>query len=193
MHTQDIQNFKQATEFFVQGLQAAGLEQLGQRLMRFEAQNAVRFCINRYMSMCDTLSEQTNLDALANIFTTYAVWEGTGKYAPAFGRLQGRKQIREMFAKYMQAPAHFALNVHVLGNECIEVADSAQQAIGKWVLLQPSTFANGQSQLSCAKIVVHFVLDTDGIWRINHFQTERQFSRPMSEAWDSETDLPVPE
>ena len=162
--------------------------------MRFEAQNAVRFCINRYMSMCDTLSEHTNLDALANIFTTYAVWEGTGKYAPTFGRLQGRKQIREMFAKLYASPRPFCPKCPCTGAmSVLKWQTQPSIAIGKWVLLQPSTFANGQSQLSCAKIVVHFVLDTDGIWRINHFQTERQFSRPMSEAWDSETDLPVPE
>lgn len=167
-------------------------EHLGNELARGDAERAVRQCINRYMAMCDDLNQSTDLDGLMDLFTVYAVWEGVGEYAKTFGRLNGRSAIREMFAKYMTEPPHFAMNVHMLGNEKIDVAESGTTAIGRWVLLQPSTFSSGDSQLSCAKLKVSFVQERDGVWRMNHFQTERQFSRPMDEPWNAKSDLPVP-
>lgn len=167
-------------------------DDLGNNPSHAEAERSVRNCINRYMAMCDDLNQSTDLDGLMDLFTVYAVWEGVGEYAKTFGRLNGRPAIREMFAKYMTDPPHFAMNVHMLGNEKIDVAESGTTAIGRWVLLQPSTFSSGDSQLSCAKLKVSFVQERDGVWRMNHFQTERQFSRPMEEPWNAKSDLPVP-
>ncbi|EJN33925.1 ketosteroid isomerase-like enzyme [Pseudomonas sp. GM84] len=160
------------------------------RLQRFESQQAIRVCINRYMELCDQLDASTPLDELAGLFTHDAVWEGKGaKYAASFGGYRGREAIRAMFATYMKTPAHFALNVHFLTSEVIEA--EGDQGLGRWVMLQTSTFADGASHLNAARLTVRFALE-EGQWRMAHFQTENLFSRPVSE-WNSEAALPVPE
>lgn len=168
----------------------ARIAELSKRLKRFEAEHAVRGCMNRYMVLCDALDASSPLDELAGLFTTDAVWEGKGaKYANSFGGYRGRDAIRAMFATYMRTPSHFALNVHFLTSELIEVTDDG--ALGSWVMLQTSTFASGASHLNAARLTVRFA-EEEGSWRMAHFQTENLFSRPV-DAWNSEADLPVPE
>ncbi|WP_442114035.1 nuclear transport factor 2 family protein [Pseudomonas sp. NUPR-001] len=165
------------------------IQQLQARLAVFEAQQAVRACMNRYMALCDALDANTPLEELAGLFTRDAVWEGKGaKYAKSFGGYRGREAIRAMFASYMQPPAHFALNVHFLTSELISV--EAEQASGSWIMLQTSTFANQASHLNAARLTVRFAVE-EGQWRMAHFQTENLFGRPVS-AWNSDAPLPVP-
>ncbi|POA51871.1 MULTISPECIES: nuclear transport factor 2 family protein [Pseudomonas] len=159
------------------------------RLRFFESQQAIRTCINRYMTLCDALDARTPLDELAGLFTREAVWEGKGaRYAATFGGYQGREAIRAMFATYMKTPAHFALNTHFLASEVIEV--DGDQGQGSWMMLQASSFAEGGSHLNAARLTVRFALE-EGHWRIARFQTENLFSRPMT-AWNSDAQLPVP-
>ncbi|MFJ4065978.1 nuclear transport factor 2 family protein [Pseudomonas sp. NPDC089996] len=166
------------------------IHELQARLQRFEDQQAIRVCINRYMELCDQLDASTPLDELAGLFTREAVWEGKGaKYAASFGGYRGREAIGAMFATYMKTPAHFALNVHFLTSEVIEVAGG--QGLGRWVMLQTSTFADGASHLNAARLTVRFAQE-EGQWRMAHFQTENLFSRPVT-GWNSEAPLPVPE
>jgi ketosteroid isomerase-like protein len=168
---------------------AAPRADLEQRLRRFETQDSARACMNRYMVLCDALDAHTPLDELAGLFTRDAVWEGKGaRYAKSFGGYRGREAIAAMFAGYMKTPAHFALNVHFLTSELIEVRDDA--VIGSWVMLQTSTFASGASHLNAARLTVRFA-EEDGHWRMAHFQTENLFGRPV-QAWNSDAELPVP-
>ena len=167
------------------------IKQLLIRLTALENEKSVRECMNRYMQLCDSLGVGFDLDTLTSLFSEDAIWEGKGnRYAKTFGRYEGRAAIAGMFEKYTVAPAHFALNVHLLGNEVITVNGS--RATGSWVLMQPSEFSAGKAQLSCARISANFVYQR-GRWLINHFQTENLFSRPMSAAWNQAADLPVPE
>lgn len=167
------------------------LAALRRRVEDLEAEKRVRACINRYMTLCDELGVGFDLDPLADLFTEDAVWEGKGaRYAKTFGRLEGRGAIRGMFAKYTVPPAHFRLNVHFLTGE--EIAVEGDEAAGRWVMLQTSTFSTGRSQLSSARLDVRFRREA-GVWRIARFQTERLFSRPFAESWDEDSDLPVPE
>ncbi len=165
------------------------VRELQARLRFFESQQAIRACINRYMTLCDALDARTPLDELASLFTREAVWEGKGaRYAASFGGYRGREAIGTMFATYMKTPAHFALNAHFLASEVIEVAGDEGQ--GSWMMLQTSTFAEGGSHLNAARLTVRFALE-EGHWRIAHFQTENLFSRPTT-AWNSDAPLPVP-
>jgi len=160
------------------------------RLARLEAEQAIRACMNRYMFLCDQLGVDSPLDELSDLFAVDAIWEGVGKkYAGTFGRLSGKPAIREMFAKYMVEPAHFALNVHFLASELIQV-DSQTTASGSWVMLQTSTFSSGGSHLNAARLTVDFRC-LDGAWCMTHFRTENLFSRPVDE-WNATAVLPVP-
>ncbi len=166
------------------------IDALNKRLNDLENEKRVSACMHRYMRLCDDLGPGFNLDTLMQLFTEDAVWEGKGKrYAKTFGQHVGIDAIEMMFAKYTQEPGHFSLNVHVLGNEVINV--DGEVATGTWVLLQPSDFIDGRSQLSCALITANFRLSEQGI-QISHFKTENKFSRPISKPWDNSTALPVP-
>lgn len=167
------------------------LDVLKARVSQLEAEKKVRQCMNLYMRLCDILDVGFPLEKLMVLFTEDATWEGKGqRYGKTFGRYEGREEIQAMFSKYTQAPAHFHLNVHFLANEVIEI--SGDEASGSWVLLQPSTFASGKSQLSSARITAQFRCEEDD-WRISQFQTENLFSRPMSDPWDNSAPLPVPD
>lgn len=164
---------------------------LAARLDQLEAEKQVRQTMTRYMSLCDHLNADTDLSVLMNLFTEDAVWLGLGsRYAKTFGTYTGKAEIEAMFSRYTVAPSHFKLNAHFLCNELIDVLD--ETASGSWMLIQPSTFSSGESRLSCARITSEFQCTEHG-WKIRKFTTENLFSRPMSEPWDSETALDVPE
>lgn len=169
----------------------SALHALQMRVADLEAEKAVRQCMNRYMHLCDGIGVGFDLDEIMDLFTETAVWEGVGdRYAKSLGLHRGRAEIRHMFSKYTKPPAHFDMNVHILGNEVISVEGDTGQ--GHWVLVQPSSFVSGKSQLSCARIEAQFERQEE-MWRIAHFQTRNLFSRPMDKPWDDIADLPVPE
>ena len=162
------------------------------RLGSLEAEKKVRQCMSKYMLLCDHLGVDSDLNELTSLFSEDAVWQGKGKrYAKTFSRYEGRDAIGDMFANYTKSPAHFDMNAHFLCNELIDVDLSNAFAKGSWMLIQPSTFSSGKSQLSCAYISAEFVL-LNNDWLIRSFTTENIFSRPMAHAWDHASALDVP-
>ena len=99
--------------------------------------------------------------------------------------------LEPLFEAYTLPPAHFVLNVHFLTSECVDV-QADDEAQGRWVLLQTSTYTDGRSQLSCALLEVNFRRE-EGRWKIAHFQTTSRFNRPVETPWDNPKALPVPE
>lgn len=170
--------------------QAMELTALVARLTQLEAHNAIRNCINRYMQICDDLNPDTDLLQLMALFDAESIWEGVGeKYAKSFGRYDSWQAIFEMFQRYTTAQSHFVMNAHFVSSEQIYVEGAAAQ--GSWLMLQTSTFRDGNSHLNAAKLTVQFKQQADGIWKIKHFQTENIFSRPIG-YWHSEATLQVP-
>lgn len=160
------------------------------RLNKLEAESAIRNCINRYMEICDALDANTDLNELMDLFDSNSIWEGIGeKYAKSFGRYASWQAIYDMFKSYTQKESHFVMNAHFVSSEQIYVEQ--QQAKATWLMLQTSTFRDGRSHLNAAKLSVKFQQQTDGTWKIKHFQTENILSRPVSH-WDSTAELPVP-
>jgi ketosteroid isomerase-like protein len=171
---------------------AERLARLEARLQCFEDAEAIRTCVTRYMTLCDSLDAASPLDLLLDCFTEDAVWTGMGaRYGASFGAHQGREALGAMFRTYMRTPAHFALNVHFLCNEQVR-ATGLDQAVAQWVMLQTSTFSSGASHLNAARLNLQMARCADGRWRIARFETENLFSRPVS-GWQSESELPVPE
>jgi hypothetical protein len=159
------------------------------RLERLEAQNAIRNVMAQYMSFCDRLDESTPMDELAALFTREAVWTGKGsRYHAAFGEHRGRAAIAAMLGTYRGPPPHFALNAHFLTSETIDAASSP--AAGKWMMLQTSTYADGTSDLRCARLSVQFAFE-ETRWRISRFETENLFARPI-DRWNDRAALAIP-
>lgn len=168
------------------------IAELQLQVRRLQAEGAIRACVTRYMALCDRLHAETPLDELAGLFTEDATWEGRGaRYSGSFGGYQGRETIAAMFRTYMRTPPHFALNVHFLCSETINVSADAHSAHASWVMLQTSTFASNESHLNAAQLTLKLRVGDDGVWRIALFQTENLFSRPTG-AWNSSAPLPVP-
>lgn len=160
-----------------------------ERLARFEAESAIRRVMARYMELCDHLGPETPMDELGGLFTTDAVWAGTGvRYANAFGGHRGRAAIVAMLDAYRGPPPHFAMNAHFLCSEAITV--TADGARGQWMMLQTSTYADGRSDLRSARLHVAFARE-ENAWRIARFETENLFSRPVGR-WDDPAAIPVP-
>jgi len=170
-------------------MSAPDLAPLLARLDRLEAENAIRRVMADYMRLCDRLDADTPMDALGALFCRDALWEGRGsRYASAFGRHEGRAAIVAMLGRYRGPPPHFAFNAHYLASETIVV--EGDRAVGRWMMLQASTYAAGTSDLRSAELEIDFALE-DGRWRIAHFRTTNLFSRPV-DRWDDPAPVPVP-
>ena len=158
------------------------------RLETLEAENAVRRVLARYFQYCDDLGPRTPLEALGELFTVDALWEGKGRYETAFGRYAGRAAIVEMIASYC-TPPHFAMTAHFTSSETITVTGTS--ARGEWMMLQCSTYSDGRSDLRSAALSVSFEKQGEE-WRIAHFRTTNLFSRHVDH-WSDTKIIPVPE
>lgn len=167
------------------------------QLQQLQAAHDIRRAMAHYMALCDRLDAQTPLDELVGLFTHDTVWRGKGtRYAKTFGEVRGREALKAMFASYTGVPPHFALNVHFLCSEDIQVHDDATTATGHWVMLQTSTYADGRSHLASARLTTQWRYDADehddtAAWRMAVFETESLFSRPVDH-WQAEAAMPVP-
>ena len=167
---------------------AALIANLSRRLEALEAQVAVRAVVADYMRLCDRLDASTPMEQLADLFTEDAQWLGTGaRYAAAFGERRGRAAIVAMFEAYREPP-HFSFNAHFLSSEKIVV--DGDSALGSWLMLQTATYAHGASDLRGALLRIGFARCADR-WRMQRFETENLFSRPVGR-WNDPASIPVP-
>lgn len=158
------------------------------RLEMLEAESAVRRVLARYFQYCDDLGPHTPLEAISDLFTADALWEGKGRYEAAFGRYVGREAIVSMIGSYC-TPPHFAMTAHFTSSESIVVEGAA--ARGEWMMLQCSTYEDGRSDLRSASLDVGFERQ-GSTWRIDHFRTTNLFSRHV-EYWNDTKIIPVPD
>jgi hypothetical protein len=158
------------------------------RLDTLESESACRRVLARYFQICDRLGPDTPLDELGALFTHDARWQGKGRYREAFGGYAGREAIVAMIASYCAPVPHFAMTAHFFSAETIRV--TGETALGDWMMLQCSTYADGRSDLRSAALTVGFARE-DGAWRIADFQSLNLFSRRVDH-WTDVAPIPVP-
>ncbi|MDE1913837.1 MAG: nuclear transport factor 2 family protein [Pseudomonas sp.] len=145
-----------------------------QRVETLEGESQVRRLMARYMDLCDVPRAATNVRELAELFTVDAVWEGIGtSTAQTFGQHRGRDAVAAFVGSYLPPSEHFALNLHYLTSESIQVDGSA--AAGQWIMQQISTYADQRSELFGTRLAIDF-RRVDGTWLIAHFRTQRLFN-----------------
>jgi hypothetical protein len=145
-----------------------------QRVETLEGESQVRRLMARYMDLCDVPRAATNVRELAELFTVDAVWEGIGtSTAQTFGQHRGRDAVAAFVGSYLPPSEHFALNLHYLTSESIQVDGSA--AAGQWIMQQISTYADQRSELLGTRLTIDF-RRVDGTWLIAHFRTQRLFN-----------------
>lgn len=145
-----------------------------QRLETLEGESQVRRLMARYMDLCDVPRAAMNVRELAGLFTVDAVWEGIGTAtAQTFGQHRGRDAVAAFVGSYLPPSEHFALNLHYLTSESIQVDGST--AKGQWIMQQISTYADQHSELFGTRLNIDF-RRVDGTWLIAHFRTQRLFN-----------------
>lgn len=145
-----------------------------QRLETLEGESQVRRLMARYMDLCDVPRAAMNVRELAGLFSVDAVWEGIGTAtAQTFGQHRGRDAVAAFVGSYLPPSEHFALNLHYLTSESIQVDGST--AAGQWIMQQISTYADQRSELFGTRLNIDF-RRVDGTWLIAHFRTQRLFN-----------------
>ncbi|WP_442575370.1 nuclear transport factor 2 family protein [Microbacterium sp. F51-2R] len=155
--------------------------ELKRRLAALEGEAEVRRLQARYALLCDSPCPDPNieslddrLDAIIELYTPDAVWEGVGgAYQGQFGRVEGHAGIREHFRRFWEDDqTGLLLNVHYLTSEHIQVEDDT--ATGQWVHVQPWVFEDGRGQIRSSRLFNGF-RRVDGVWRITRTRTENVF------------------
>lgn len=157
------------------------ISRLVRRIEVLEAEADIRRIQARYMFLCDTPcpeygieNDLQRIDAILDLYTEDAVWEGVGQYYDnQFGRRVGKDELRAHFNEFWgekQDPA-LLLNVHYLTSEQIHVADSGVEADGQWIHFQPWLFSDGKSLVRGSRLNNAFRKE-NGVWRITRTRTE---------------------
>ena len=106
------------------------LESLEKRIQVLEDIEQIKKLKHRYCALCDA---NYDADALAELFTEDAVWDGRER-----GRNDGREAIRTFFKN---APSRLPFAIHMVLNPIIDV--DGDSATGTGYLCQPCTYADG--------------------------------------------------
>jgi ketosteroid isomerase-like protein len=170
------------------------IEQLSRRIAVLEAEADIRRLQARYMFLCDTplpeyglASDAERVDAIMELYTADAVWEGVGEYYDGqFGRAEGATAIRKHFEGFWspdRTPG-LVLNCHYLTSEQIHV--SGDTADGQWVHMQPWLFADGSGLLRSSRLNNGFRKESDGQWKITRTRTENVFVAPLPDRFASD-------
>src|SRR2546430_191274 len=115
------------------------METLETRVSKLSDIDEIKRLKARYAAACDN---DYDADAIAELFTEDAVWEG-GK----FGKAEGRENIRRFFC---HAPGVFCFAIHNVMNPRIEV--EGDRATGRWYLMQPATREQGTEAVWLAAV-----------------------------------------
>ena len=144
---------------------------LAARIQRLEDIEAIKQLKARYCSLCD---DGYDADALAELFTEDAVWDGG-----ALGVAVGREQIRRFFEN---TPKVMPFAVHMVTNPSIEIeGDSAR---GRWYLFQAATFKPADSAIWGSARYDEEYVRCDGEWKFRSLRLESRFWTPYAEGWD---------
>ncbi len=124
----------------------------------------------RYTIACD---DNYQPDVLAELFTEDAIWDGG-----FMGYAEGREGIREFFAN---ASNVVGFAVHGVSNPLIEI--NADEASGRWYLLQPMTIKGGEQAFwFAAQYEDTYVRTADG-WRFKHVRVHPRAFTPYEEGF----------
>jgi hypothetical protein len=143
------------------------------RVARLEATVEIADLKVKYAQICD---DNYNADAVIELFTDDAVWDG----GPDLGRHVGRAAIHRFFT---ETPITWAL--HYMVAPMITVNDDLMHASGTWYLWQPCSVPSGghdEPVWIMATYDDRFVRESDG-WKFSEIRVETQAFVPVSLAW----------
>ena len=145
-------------------------EDLDRRLRMLEDIEAIKRLKRRYCAYCD---DNYDADALAELFTEDAVWDGGVR-----GYNEGREEIRSFFKN---APQRLPFAIHMVMNPIIEV--DGDTGTGTWYLFQPCTFAEGDQAVWGAARYDEEYVRTGGQWKFRSLKLTSHFWTPFDQGW----------
>ena len=98
------------------------------RVGRLEDVERIRSLKAHYCDLCD---EGYDADALVELFTADAVWDGGD-----LGRFDGRDAIHRFFSNM---PRAMSFAIHHITNAAVRIGEDGTTASGRWYLLQTAT------------------------------------------------------
>ena len=146
------------------------LEDLERRIRVLEDIEEIKTLKRRYCAYCD---DNYDADALADLFTEDAVWDGGMR-----GRNDGREEIRSFFKR---APQRLPFAIHMVMNPIIEV--NGETAKGTWYLFQPCTWAEGNRAIWGAARYDEEYVKVGGQWKFQNLKLTSHFWTPFNEGW----------
>ncbi|MDX1383576.1 MAG: nuclear transport factor 2 family protein [Thermoanaerobaculia bacterium] len=152
------------------------MSDLEARVRRLEDVEAIRRLKARYCFACDA---GYDVEALAELFTEDAVWDGG-----ALGVAEGREAIRRFFER---APQAMSFAVHMVTNPLIEI--DGDTATGAWYLLQAATHAPSESAVwGSARYDEEYVRTETG-WKFRRLRLTSHFWTPYGSGWLAERSI----
>jgi ketosteroid isomerase-like protein len=146
------------------------LEDLERRVRVLEDIEDIKRLKHRYCAYCD---DHYDADALADLFTEDAVWDGGER-----GVNNGREQIRSFFKR---APQRLPFAIHMVLNPIIEV--NGDTAKGTWYLFQPCTYAEGNRAVWGSARYDEEYVRVNGKWKFQHLKLTSHFWTPFDDGW----------
>ena len=119
------------------------------------------------------LTDDGEVDRLAELFTADAVWDGG-----VIGRFEGRAAIREFF---VDLPKLISFALHLVMNPRIEV--HGDHATGQWYLVEPNTTAGREMAVWGAGRYDEEYVRVDGQWKFQRVVLEPVFWTPFDKGW----------
>ncbi|HVA82199.1 MAG TPA: nuclear transport factor 2 family protein [Candidatus Binataceae bacterium] len=149
-------------------------DQTEERIAALEDIEAIRMLKARYCDLCD---QSRDPDAIAELFTADAVWDGG-----AIGRFDGRDAIRGFFRGL---PSTLPFARHYVCNPIIEVRGG--EASGRWYLLEPCTFSGPVRAIWGAGRYEEKYVKRSGNWKIKDLKLVSSFWAPFDKGWARES------
>src|SRR5207249_5438542 len=146
------------------------LEALERRIRRLEDLEEIKQLKARYAAYCDA---PYDADALAELFTADAVWDGG-----LLGYNAGREAIRQFFRGSSQRIS-FALH-HIVSPLIAIDGDTAQRT---WYLLQTCPYAQGNQAVWGAATYHDRYVREQGVWKFQHVRIVSHSWTPFEEGW----------
>ena len=143
---------------------------LERRIRALEDIEAIKRLKYRYADACD---RGYDADALADLFTEDAVWDGG-----LFGRYEGREAIRQFF---QGVSSEIVFAIHYMMNPIIDV--DGDDARGAWYLFQTCTFADGNTAIWGAARYDERYRRVGGRWKFSRLNLISSFWTPFDEGW----------
>ena len=142
------------------------------RLARVESIEQIRAMKARYCDLCD---EGYDADALCELFTDNATWDGG-----SLGCYEGKQSIHEFF---VDMPNVMSFAIHNVTNSAVELSDDGLSAVARWYLIQMATQKKENMAVwLTGRYVDQLVLD-NGSWRFKHVALNARFYSPYEQGW----------